>query len=110
MVFAIFKDRRFTSWTPKNQIKAAISNTPINYNDWLICKLNCLEIDTSVFKSKIIYVKILYKESDVEDQNDRTYVFEIEDGDLSKVSVNISGEFLDFLEIETGDLVCNCDD
>lgn len=110
MVMSIFKDRSFTSWTPKNQIKAAISNKPIDYNDWLDCKLNCLNIDTIMLKNKILEGKINYNESDVEDQNNRTYIIELEDEGINKVSIYISRDTLKFKEIDVSYLDCDCDD
>jgi len=109
MVLSIFKDRSFTSWTPKNQIKSAISNTPINYDERLICQLSCLKIDTSLLKRKIVEGTINYKESDVKDQSNRTYFIELEEDNIKNVTLNISGNLLQIIELTTTDVDCECD-
>ena len=110
MVLAIFKDRSFTKWTPKNQIKSAISSKPIIYDEWMACQLNCLQMDTTLLKNKILEGKIIYQESDVEDQDNRTYVFDLEDDEINKVAIHLSGDSLKFKEIELSNRLCDCND
>lgn len=109
MVLAIFKDRSFTSWTPKNKINAAIINTPIDNSDWLDCYLDCLDLDTNSLKELIIKGSVDYSRSEVENQKDRTYMFEFDNEKLSTVRFNISGNLLYFIDFETKEIVCHCE-
>ena len=109
LVWGIFKDRELGTWTPKNQVNEDIQKMSIDFTSYIECKLACLEIDTILLKQKVILGDINFKESEVEDQKDRTYVIELEDEVINSIQVNISTNALDFVEINTK-ANCPCND
>ena len=71
MVLAIFKDRKFTSWTPKNKVLDEIQELPMHLDDRENCLLLCLDLDVDSLKSIIGEGTVDFSGSNVENKERR---------------------------------------
>ena len=106
LVLAIFKDRNLGSWTPVNQIKGEIKEKAFVADDKLNCILACLEMDTTQFKDLLVSADINFKSSQVENQNNRIYLLELNDRHFE---LNIGKEGLKVVDYSMEDTNCICD-
>lgn len=109
MVLAIFKDRKLTSWTPKNQIMKEISSKEMIIPEVLRCSLKCYGFPTD---EEIILLldnsMVEYSESDVSDQKNRKYHFSMKESDIQWINLTIHEEFIAINQVKSDAASCNC--
>ena len=109
MVLAIFKDRKLTSWTPKNQVLKEISEKEKVINDNVLCCLNHFGIqDKNEIDSLLSLAEIDFKKSDVQDHDNRKYLLNIEEfhGAVIQITLSEDSVFINEVSIKQD---CPCD-
>lgn len=106
---AIFKDRKLTSWTPKNQVIKEIGEKSLKVSPEMKCLFECgglkneLEID-SFFSTG----GVDFKTSNVKNHDAREYVITFEDNPITKVIVVIFPENIEVKNINLENKDCSC--
>ena len=107
VVLAIFKDRKLTSWTPKNQVLKEIADKSLTTNELSACKLNCLRLELSELKRMIAEGDVEFSKSDVRGKA-RKYLIEIENRQINSVEVEMLEESVLLKNIDFDLVDCNC--
>lgn len=109
LVMAIFKDRKLTSWTPRNQVMKEIKNKELILSDKNSECLKCLGFNT---KKEIIDLllssNIDFGKSEVENHDERLYMLTFEDTELYKITVSITEDNVELTSINTENSSCVC--
>ena len=109
MVMAIFKDRKLTSWTPKNQVLKEIAEKPLMLNSAVECYFNCAGfMNSDDIKSILQTGKVDFSESEVKDHDKRTYIINIKDNTLEEVSIVIYPDSIVVSKPTLNNLSCEC--
>jgi hypothetical protein len=109
IVMAIFKDRKFTSWTPKNQIFKEIKENAMSMDESTNCIFTCIGLShDTLIKQYISEGSINFGSSNVKDQKAREYLIEFDSGEVESLVIVLFSETTEILSIETKSEGCPC--
>ena len=107
VVLAIFKDRKLTSWTPKNQVLKQIKEFPLSLNHENRCVLHCLGIVPDSLKSILQRAEVNMKLDDSQERRKGIYDLTFEEGELGNVRIQFRGDTCFVLNMESS-IPCHC--
>ena len=108
MVLAIFKDRKFTSWTPKNKVLDEVQELPMHLDERENCLLLCLDIDVDSLKSIIRDGSVDFGESDVNNKKRRQYQLLPESEKIKSARIELRQDSTILLDLQLTSDQCGC--
>ena len=108
MVMSIFKDRKLTTWTPKNQVLKEIEELPMHVNERENCLLTCLDLNVDLFKSMIMEGSVDFNESDVSNEEKRQYQLSPESESIRSARVEIRKDSTVLINLQLSSNTCDC--
>lgn len=109
MVMVIFKDRKFTSWTPQNRVLYDIKEKTLVISSKMSCLFECGNVKSNESIDEFLdTADVDFKASNVENRDFREYVLLFEDHLISEVVVIISKDEIEIKSISLPKVDCSC--
>jgi len=109
MVMVIFKDRKFTSWTPQNRVLYDIKENTLVISSEMSCLFECGNVKTNEsIENFLATADVDFSASNVKNHDFREYVLLFEDHLISEVVVIISKDEIEIKSISLPKGDCSC--